>query len=47
MEYALTPLGTSLSEPIKALDEWVERNIATVGSAQRRFDERSVGQGEP
>jgi len=42
VEYALTPLGASLSEPIKALDGWVERNIAAVGAARRRFDEREI-----
>ncbi len=42
VEYALTPLGASLSEPVKALDGWVERNIAAIGAAQRRFDERAL-----
>jgi len=27
VEYALTPLGASLSGPIKLLDQWVERNL--------------------
>ena len=43
VEYALTQLGASLSEPVKALDGWVEQNIATIGAAQRRFDERALG----
>jgi DNA-binding HxlR family transcriptional regulator len=42
VEYALTQLGASLSEPVKALDGWVEQNIAAVGAAQRRFDERAL-----
>ena len=39
VEYTLTPLGASLSEPITALDRWVERHIEEVGAAQRRFDQ--------
>ena len=42
VEYALTQLGASLSEPVKALDGWVEQNISAVGAAQRRFDERAL-----
>ncbi len=44
VQYALTPLGASLSEPVKALDGWVERNIAAVGAAQRRFDKLAEDQ---
>jgi len=40
VEYALTPLGASLSEPIRAFDAWVERNMAAVVDAQRAFDGR-------
>ncbi len=40
VEYTLTPLGASLSVPIKALDGWVEQNIVAVASAQRQYDER-------
>ena len=40
VEYTLTPLGASLSVPIKALDGWVEQNIAAVAAAQWQFDER-------
>lgn len=39
VEYSLTPLGASLSEPIKALDHWVERNLAEIDLAQRGFDQ--------
>ncbi len=39
VEYSLTPLGASLSEPIKALDHWVERNLAAIDRAQRGFDQ--------
>jgi DNA-binding HxlR family transcriptional regulator len=41
VEYALTPLGTSLSEPITTLDRWVERHLAEIDAAQRAFDERA------
>ena len=40
VEYTLTPLGASLSVPIKALDGWVEQNIVAVAAAQRQYDER-------
>lgn len=40
VEYSLTALGASLSEPIRAFDTWVERNIAAVTAAQQAFDGR-------
>lgn len=39
VEYALTPLGTSLSEPVTAIDRWVERNLFTIDAARRAFDQ--------
>lgn len=33
VEYALTPLGASLSEPITALDRWVECHMAEIIAA--------------
>jgi DNA-binding HxlR family transcriptional regulator len=41
VEYSLTPLGASLSEPITTLDRWVERHLPDIDFAQRAFDERS------
>jgi DNA-binding HxlR family transcriptional regulator len=41
VEYALTPLGASLSEPITTLDRWVERNLPAIDAARRAFDERA------
>ena len=38
VEYALTPLGRSLLEPIKELGEWARRNIGKIGDARRVFD---------
>ncbi len=44
VEYSLTPLGVSLSEPITALDRWVERNLAEIAVAQTRFDQGMAAQ---
>lgn len=41
VEYALTPLGASLSEPIRALDTWVERHLGEVEAARRAFERRA------
>ena len=40
VEYAVTPLGMTLDEPLRALSAWSERHMADVKEAQRRFDER-------
>lgn len=40
VEYSLTVLGASLSEPITALDRWIERHLAAVDAARREFDRR-------
>jgi len=40
VEYSLTPLGASLSEPITTLDRWVERHLTEIDLAQREFDQR-------
>jgi DNA-binding HxlR family transcriptional regulator len=39
VEYALTPLGQTLCEPIAALIHWSEENIDAVTAAQKRYDE--------
>lgn len=44
VDYSLTPLGASLSEPILALDRWVERHLLDIGAAQRQFDETKAAQ---
>ena len=41
VEYSLTALGASLSEPIRTLDLWVEQHLQDIGVAQRQFDQRS------
>src|SRR5271163_1102137 len=40
VEYAVTPLGLTLREPLGALSAWSEQHMAEVKEAQRRFDER-------
>ena len=42
VEYSLTALGSSLSEPITTLDRWVERNATRIDLAQREFDQRQA-----
>ncbi len=41
VEYALTPLGRTLCEPIDAIIKWSEENIEAVTAAQQRYDQRS------
>jgi DNA-binding HxlR family transcriptional regulator len=41
VEYSLTALGASLSEPITTLDRWVERHLQDIDVAQRQFDRRA------
>ncbi|UIJ44603.1 helix-turn-helix transcriptional regulator [Sphingomonas cannabina] len=38
VEYALTPLGRSLCEPVTALGQWAQANVAAIDAARRRFD---------
>ncbi|EZH83141.1 helix-turn-helix transcriptional regulator [Ectopseudomonas composti] len=42
VEYALTPLGHSLSEPIRALDHWVESHVVEIARAQQVFDQTNA-----
>ncbi len=39
VDYALTPLGQSLLEPIKHVKAWAERHVPEVLEAQRGYDE--------
>lgn len=39
VEYALTPLGVSLLEPVQALGTWAIDNQKTMEDARRRFDQ--------
>ena len=38
VEYALTPLGRSLREPLHVVQEWAERNVDKVMAARERAD---------
>src|SRR5260221_6194124 len=40
VEYALTPLGQTLIEPLAALRTWAETHIETVLAAQSAYDEK-------
>jgi len=41
VEYSLTALGHSLSEPIRALDHWVETHVTEIVRAQGDFDQEA------
>lgn len=38
VEYALTPLGDTLSEPVRLLGDWGFRNLATIHEHRERYD---------
>jgi DNA-binding HxlR family transcriptional regulator len=38
VDYALTPLGRSLLEPVKALGDWALKNIGKIEQARAEFD---------
>lgn len=38
VEYAITPLGLTLSDTVKALTAWAEQHIADVMLAQQHYD---------
>src|SRR3954451_14063426 len=40
VEYQLTELGRSLSEPVLAFGRWVQEHLAEVEAARERFDRR-------
>lgn len=40
VEYALTELGETLCEPIRAIRDWAETNIDAVNRAQLSYDKR-------
>ncbi len=42
VEYALTPLGRSLSEPVAALGAWAIEHRAEIEAAKKRFDKRAA-----
>jgi DNA-binding HxlR family transcriptional regulator len=40
VEYSLTELGRSMSEPVLAFGEWVRAHLAEFDAARRRYDQR-------
>ena len=47
VEYALTPLGHALDEPLAAVKAWSEAHIGDIEAAQRAYDERALRQVRP
>ena len=47
VEYDLTPLGHSLTEPVIALGTWASVHIADIDSAREAFDAKEENQGGP
>jgi len=45
VEYALTPLGQTLREPLKMLTEWSVQHIADVLAAREEYDARAERDG--
>lgn len=43
VDYALTPLGHSLAEPVQALGDWSFSNLGEIEAARQLFDERLAG----
>jgi DNA-binding HxlR family transcriptional regulator len=43
VDYALTPLGQSLLDPIKHVKAWAERHVPEVLEAQRSYDDDREG----
>jgi DNA-binding HxlR family transcriptional regulator len=41
VEYRLTELGRSMSEPVLAFGLWVREHLAEVDAARERFDQRA------
>jgi DNA-binding HxlR family transcriptional regulator len=41
VEYRLTELGRSMSEPVLAFGQWVQDHLAEFGAARQRFDQRN------
>jgi DNA-binding HxlR family transcriptional regulator len=38
VEYALTPLGRSLEQPIRAISDWAEENMPRISRARETYD---------
>lgn len=44
VEYALTPMGKTICEPLAAIRDWAEVNIDQIAAAQTAYDEASTGE---
>jgi DNA-binding HxlR family transcriptional regulator len=42
VDYALTPLGRSLLEPVSALGDWAIRHQGKIADAQAKFDKAQI-----
>ena len=42
VEYALTPLGRSLEQPIRAISDWAETNMPRISRARDAYDRRAA-----
>lgn len=40
VEYALTPLGRTLIEPLDAITKWAETHVLEIERAQQQYDRR-------
>ncbi|WP_221622365.1 MULTISPECIES: helix-turn-helix domain-containing protein [unclassified Burkholderia] len=47
VDYALTPLGETLLEPVMALVLWAEKNKQPIAQARERFDVAAAAAPEP
>src|SRR5918911_3088544 len=47
VEYRLTELGRSMSEPVLAVGRWVQEHLAEVEAARQRFDQRAGAGNSP
>jgi DNA-binding HxlR family transcriptional regulator len=47
VDYALTPLGRDLLNPVSALGAWAIRNQPKIARARERFDESCAASGKP
>lgn len=45
VEYSLTKLGRSMSEPVLAFGLWVQEHLPEIDAARDKFDQRSNGGG--
>ena len=46
VEYALTPLGQTLCEPLAAIRQWAETHIDTITKAQAAYESRQLREGD-